>query len=127
MPSEPAIVRAAIEGGRSFDAKSSQEVRGVRSANALVDPRSLPQKPLHLVLKKPVRVRFTTKRGDNVRIEVLDELDVVVAHSAKETDKTLDAELVPGRYRARAITPDGTAGVELPFTADGKQSEIEVD
>jgi hypothetical protein len=126
MPSGRAIVRAAIEIGRSNDARSVQEIRGVRSANVLLDPRALPALPLRLTLQTPVKVHLATSRSDVARIEVLDELDLVVARSVHE-DKKLDAELVPGRYRARTISADGSTGTELAFVADGKQSKIVLD
>jgi hypothetical protein len=125
MPTDAAIVRAAVEIGRSHQA--SQEVRGMRSANVLLDPRSPPSQPIRLMLLQPVSVKLSTKHKDNVRLEVLDELDVVVARSVKDTDRKLEAELVPGRYRARTIAADGTTGLDVPFTADGKQGEITLD
>jgi hypothetical protein len=127
MPSEVAIIRAAIEDGRSNGPKSSQEVHGIRSQNVVLDPSAPPSGPIKLVLRQPVNVKIVTKRPDNVRIEILDELDVVVARSVNETDKELKADVVPGRYRARTVTADGSAGLDVPFTADDKAPEISVD
>jgi hypothetical protein len=127
MPSERAILRAAVEVGRGNGPTDAQEVHGVRSANVLLDPRSLPDSPLRLVLQKPVKVRVTTSRRNAARIEVLDELDLVVARSIEGRPRELDVELVPGRYRARTVAPDGTASFEVPFTADGTQPEIAID
>ncbi len=127
MPSEPAIIRAAVELGRSHGPSSSQEVHGVRSANALIDPRSPPSGPIRLTMMKPVNVRIVTRRTELARIEILDELDVIVARSVRDTEKILDADLVPGRYRARTVTPAGVAGLAVPFVADRKQSEIQID
>jgi len=74
-----------------------------------------------------VKVRVTTSRRNAARIEVLDELDLVVARSIEGRPRELDVELVPGRYRARTVAPDGTASFEVPFTADGTQPEIAID
>jgi hypothetical protein len=74
-----------------------------------------------------VNVHVVTRRIDLARIEILDELDVIVARSVRDTEKILDADLVPGRYRARTITPAGVAGLAVPFIADGKQPEIQID
>jgi hypothetical protein len=127
MPSDVAIVRAAVAAGRSNGPDYTQEVRGVRSANVLLDPRSPPQGAMRLTLKEPVKVLLKTKHLGGARIEVLDELDVVVAKSVKDTDKKLEAELVPGRYTARTVAADGTVGLVVPFVADGKQGDIAVD
>jgi hypothetical protein len=127
MPSERAILRAAIEMGRGNGPTDAQEVHGVRSANVLLDPRSSTSSPLRLVLQKPVKMRVTTSRRNSARVEVLDELDLVVARSIEGRTRELEVELVPGRYRARTVAPDGTASFEVPFTADGTQSEIAID
>jgi 5-hydroxyisourate hydrolase-like protein (transthyretin family) len=126
MPSDRAILRAAIEDGRSNGPRNVQEVHGVRSANALLDPHALPALPLRLTLHTPVKVQVATSRSNVARIEVLDELDLVVARSVRQ-EKKLEAELVPGRYRARTIGADGTVGIEIAFVADGRQSEIVLD
>jgi hypothetical protein len=86
MPSEPAIMRAAIELGRSHGPGSSQEVHGVRSANVLIDQRSPPASPIRLMLMQPVNVHVVTRRIDLARIEILDELDVIVARSVRDTE-----------------------------------------
>jgi len=127
MPSDPAIIRAALEQGRSSDEYSSQDIHGWRSANVLIDPRSPPSGPIHLTMLEPVKVHVVTHRIDLARIEILDELDVIVARSVRDTEKILDADLVPGRYRARTVTPSGVAGLAVPFVADGKQPEIQID
>jgi hypothetical protein len=127
MPSDAAIVRAAIEPGRSTGPRSSQEIRGMRTANVLLDPRSPPTGPLKLTIRQPVKVKLVTHRTDDLRIEIEDEIDVLVARSTNDTDKHLDAELVPGRYRARLVTPLGEQRSEVPFVADGTQAEIAVD
>lgn len=127
MPSGTSIVRAAVAIGRSNGAGSSQEVRGARSANLLLDPRSIPNPPLRLELREPFQVHIATKRAEGARIEVLDELDLVVARSVKTTDRALDAELVPGRYRAHAVTPEGVAGLDTPFVVDRAAQRIDVD
>lgn len=127
MPSNPVIVRAAVDIWRSNGPDSVQELSGVRSANVLLDPRSVPHDPLRLRLQAPVRVHISTKRLEGARIEVLDELDVVVARSVHASDKELDVELVPGRYRARAVAPDATPGLEAPFTVDHEPRRIVAD
>ena len=128
MPSGPAIVRATIEDGRGFEPDLySQEVHGVRSLNVVVDPHSPPSSPLKLTLRQPVRAMIVTKRTGNLRIQVLDELDVVVAQSVSDAAKKLEADLVPGKYRARTVATDGSLGAEVAFVADGQQPEIEID
>ena len=127
MPSERAIVRATVEVNRDNGSYASQEVHGVRSANVLIDPRSPPSSPIRLTLMQPVNVHVVMRRTDLARIEILDALDVIVARSVRDTEKILDADLVPGRYRARSVTPAGAAGPEVSFIADGKLPEIQID
>lgn len=127
MPSDPAIIRATLEGGRWNGDGSVQEIRGVRSANVMLDPRTPPSAPLRLKLRTPVEVHLTTKLPEAQRIEVWDEFDVVVARTVKGKGTALDAQLVPGRYRARTVAADGTAGFETPFTVDREPQRIELD
>lgn len=118
LPTEVSIARASKDLGRSNGASSTQEVRGARSADVLIDPRALPSGPIELVIERDVRVRVEGSRADGARIEVLDELDVVVARATSERPSVLDAELVPGRYRARTIDADGVAGPGTRFEVE---------
>lgn len=127
MPSGPAIVRATREAGRSNGAGSVQEVRGARSANVLLDPATASRGRLHLVLAEPCAVRLSTRQPGGARIEVLDELDLVVARSARADVRELEIELVPGRYRARCLTPDEGLESERPFVVGRARQDIGID
>lgn len=131
MPSQLAIVRATVEVGRSNHPASEQEVHGIRSANVLIDPSAARVRVLRLTLHEPFPVQLTWKGPDAAGIEVLDELDVVNAvvnaRTSRPEKRTLNAELVPGRYRARARHADGSFGREVPFVLVDRPLGIDVD
>jgi hypothetical protein len=118
LPSGLAVVRAAVDVGRSNGEDSIQEVRGKRSHNLLIDPSSMPALPVRLELLDPIDVDLTTSRPAGARIEVLDEQGLIVARSRGTADRRVRVELVPGRYRACAVAADGSRGVEIAFLAE---------
>lgn len=125
MPSGPAIVRAALDQGRSNREASVQELQeGARSAILHVDPRTAPTAPLRLVLLEPVAVRIQTARDDVARIDVLDELDVVVARGTGVRD--VEVRLVEGRYRVRAHDAAGDVAVERELTVAGDPMTLDL-
>lgn len=127
MQSDPVMVRAAVEIGRSNGPAYAQEVSGVRSANVLVDPGSIPPAPIRLQLESPSPVHLTTSRPDGTRFEVLDELDVIVARSVRPDERALEIELVPGNYRVRGVASDGSASPEVPFSVGHEPATIALD
>jgi hypothetical protein len=126
-PSGRAIVRATREAGRGSGVDTAQELRGARSANTSFDPGAPPVGPLRLVLFEPRAVQLSIRSRAGNRIEVLDELDLVVARSVRADARELALELVPGLYRARCLTPDPFSDPERPFVVDGTTQRIQFD
>ena len=107
-PTAASIVRATVMGRRSYPT-------GERSENTLVEPEALPTGALRLVVHDPCDVQFETKSPHAVRIEVLDELELVIESLPLSADETPGAGLIPGTYRARTVDAAGGVLAEVPF------------
>lgn len=125
MPSERSIVRASVELARLPGAVRRREPSAsARSSNAIVDPRTPPRAPLELVVRRIVAVQIQTKRVDVVRIDVLDEADVVVARDVELRAGRF--ELVEGRYRVRGFGVDGARVTERALTVGAEPVALEL-
>ena len=112
MPTVVSIVRA-----RGWDAHG-HHTTGALSLGVLLDPAHPPAGALELVVMDPHMVRFGALPVAAVALQVLDELELVVASRAT-TDRVGEElrgiELIPGRYRARLRAQDGALVREIPF------------
>jgi len=117
VPAERSILRASLLDAEHMDSS------GPRSPNILLDPGALPVGPLLIVIREPVEVRFDTEITDGVRIDVIDELGLVVATATPQTDG-LRVELTPGSYRARRFAGGSSESSETPLQVGSEPMRI---
>lgn len=124
VPVVPSIVRATgitlIPGGRFLQTDG-------RSANVLLDPRDLPPAPLRLVLHAQHSVSFTLPEDHGfggARVDVLDELELVVGRSRLTGARSGDVDLIPGAYRARLVGAAGEVLDEMRFELGNEALEV---
>ncbi len=109
MPSARSIVRAtAVSLAEHYET-------GARSTDVVVDPNSPPAGPLVLLVRSPSEAIFDAVPSGTAKVEVLDEIGLVVESIALAEARSTRAELIPGRYRARAIDASGTSLQETSF------------
>lgn len=113
MPAEVSIVRVTLA-----DPATGMQTNRL-SQNVLLDPKRPPLGKLELVVLEPILVRFDAPQGEGARIEVLDELGLVVATPLSRDEEAAHAELAPGRYVARRVDGADRGLGETPFVVAG--------
>jgi hypothetical protein len=121
LPSELSIVRVTLR-----DPDSGHQTSRV-SQNVLLDPDHPPSGPLELVVREPIEVRFEIAPREGSRIDVVDELSLVVASKPAEEKVAPRFELHPGRYVARHLDPAGVPIGEAPFEILEKPLQVPLD
>jgi 5-hydroxyisourate hydrolase-like protein (transthyretin family) len=110
MPTETSVVRVTPRDPQT----RSQSPHP--SLSVLLDPSAPPTTPLELVVLDPVRIVFEGAPLAGTRLQVLDDLGLVVAWPGSRAGRLCEALLVPGGYTVRRIDEDGAALNETSFT-----------